>query len=305
VTAQEATVVRLTQADSQPRLDPAVPSVPELLRVANLRVAYGRRKVWWPTRRVRDDRSSGLEAVRDVSLTVDESKIVALIGDSGSGKTSLALAVAQLIPITSGAVFLLGQDMSRLSKRELRKSRSTIQMIFQDPHGSFDPRQRMESAFRELRRVHGPRATALSDDALLERVGLTGATLKRLPSELSGGQVQRMAVARALLARPRLLIADEPTSALDVSVQAQMLDLLVSLKREEGLGILLITHNLAVARQVADFVHVMYRGAIVESGGTEAVLANPTHEYTRTLVAGIPGLSIAPDILSRQPDPAL
>lgn len=252
----------------------------------------------------RHDRSAGLEAVRDVSLSVSESTIVALIGDSGSGKTSLALAVAQLVPITRGAVYLLGQDLGALSKRELRHVRSAVQMIFQDPHGSFDPRQTMASAFRELRKVHGKRTSPLPDDALLARVGLSPGALKRLPSELSGGQVQRMAIARALLARPQLLIADEPTSALDVSVQAQMLDLLVSLKRDEALGILLITHNLAVARQVADFVHVMYRGAIVESGETEAVLADPAHEYTKTLVAGIPGLSVTSDLLSQYPDPA-
>lgn len=304
MTAREATVIRLNHVSSQPTHAPVPRSAPELLRVEDLSVAYGRRKTWL-TRSPSGDRSAGLEAVRNVSLTVDDSEIVALIGDSGSGKTSLALAVAQLIPITSGAVYLLGQNLGALSKRELRQSRSTIQMIFQDPHGSFDPRQTMASAFRELRRVHGKRASPISDEALLERVGLAAATLKRLPSQLSGGQVQRMAVARALLARPKLLIADEPTSALDVSVQAQMLDLLVSLKQEEKLGLLLITHNLAVARQVADFVHVMYRGAIVESGATEAVLAKPSHEYTRALVAGIPGLSIASDLLSREPDPAL
>lgn len=302
MTAQVTMLPRPDQVGAQPTASPAQ-SVPQLLRVEKLCVAYGRRKTWRMLGG-RHDRSAGLEAVRDVSLSVSESTIVALIGDSGSGKTSLALAVAQLVPITRGAVYLLGQDLGALSKRELRHVRSAVQMIFQDPHGSFDPRQTMASAFRELRKVHGKRTSPLPDDALLARVGLSPGALKRLPSELSGGQVQRMAIARALLARPQLLIADEPTSALDVSVQAQMLDLLVSLKRDEALGILLITHNLAVARQVADFVHVMYRGAIVESGETEAVLADPAHEYTKTLVAGIPGLSVTSDLLSQYPDPA-
>lgn len=230
-------------------------------------------------------------ACDNVSLRVQPSEIVGVVGESGSGKTSLAMAVSGLGRISSGSVRVAGIPVGR---RMPRGQRAEIQMVFQDPHGSLDPRQTVRGGLRELRRVHPARTVWISDEDLLARVGLPTTLLDRLPHQISGGQAQRVSIARALLLRPSLLLADEPTSALDVSVQAHILRLLRDLRDEEGLTILFISHDLAVVRTLCDRVHVMLRGAVVESGPTADVLDRPTHAYTRRLLAAIPGRPAGP-----------
>jgi ABC-type glutathione transport system ATPase component len=260
---------------------------PAVLEVEELTVAYRRSRLL----RRRGD-SPTVEAVKGVSFVAHAGEVVALIGESGSGKTSFALAVAQLGRLTRGSVRLDAEELTGLEGRALRRRRPDFQLVFQDPHASLDPQQTMRAGLAELRRLHPGRCGWISDEDLLGRVGLGPSALARLPSELSGGQVQRMVIARALLLRPRLLIADEPTSALDVSIQAQILTLLVSLAREERLAIVLITHDLALARHVADYVYVMREGTFVEQGETEAVLASPQHEYTRALIDAVPSKDV-------------
>ncbi|GII78541.1 ABC transporter ATP-binding protein [Sphaerisporangium rufum] len=231
-------------------------------------------------------RGDTVAAVDGVSLTVDAGEIIGVVGESGSGKTSLAMAVAGLGRISGGTVTVSGVQVSgRLSRAE----RTRVQVILQDPHGSLDPRQTVRRGLRELRRIHPERTGWTTDEELLAKVGLNADLLDRLPHQVSGGQAQRVAIARALLLRPALLLADEPTSALDVSVQAQILRLLLGLRRSEDLAILFISHDLAVVRAVCDRVHVMLRGRVVEHGPTAEVFERPAHEYTRRLLAAIPG----------------
>lgn len=242
-------------------------------------------------------------ACDNVSLRVQPGEIVGVVGESGSGKTSLAMAVSGLGRISSGSVRVAGIPVGR---RMPRGQRAEIQMVFQDPHGSLDPRQTVRGGLRELRRVHPSRTVWIGDEDLLAKVGLPTTLLDRLPHQISGGQAQRVSIARALLLRPSLLLADEPTSALDVSVQAHILRLLRDLRDEEGLTILFISHDLAVVRTLCDRVHVMLRGAVVESGPTADVLDRPTHAYTRRLLAAIPGRPAGPtEPADRRPAGAL
>jgi ABC-type glutathione transport system ATPase component len=226
--------------------------------------------------------------VNDVSIAVGAGEIVGVVGESGSGKTSLALAISRLGPCSAGEVRLLDEDLGALRGRRLRAVRPLVQMIFQDPQGSLDPRQSVRSGLAELRRLHPERAGWITDEALLERVRLTPAHLGRFPHQLSGGQAQRVCIARAVLTRPRLLIADEPTSGLDVLVQADILELLLELRAEFGLSMLLITHDLGLVRRICDRVYVMLTGEVVEEGSAEQVLARPAHEYTQRLIRAVP-----------------
>ena len=247
------------------------PAVEPALRVTDLTVVYHR---------------GATPAVDAVSLEVQPRSIVGVVGESGSGKTSLAMVAAGLAPATSGQAW---SGSTRITTHMNRAERATVQMVFQDPQGSLDPRQSVGSGLRELRRLHPERTSWTTDADLLERVGLAPALLKRLPHQLSGGQAQRVSIGRALLLRPRLLIADEPTSALDVSVQAQILTLLDDIRREEHLGILFISHDLAVVRSICETVHVMRHGRVIESGPTKTVMDAPADDYTAALLAAIPG----------------
>jgi peptide/nickel transport system ATP-binding protein len=238
--------------------------------------------------RLRGARHGSLTAVDGVSLSVDEGEIVGIVGESGSGKTSLALAVSRLGPSSGGAIALLGENLGALSGKRLRRSRSQLQMIFQDPQGSLDPRQSVRSGLSELRWLYPERCSWIEDGELLERVKLVPAMLGRYPHQLSGGQAQRVCIARALLTRPRLLIADEPTSGLDVLVQAEILRLLLELRQEMRIAILLITHDLGVVRRICDSVYVMLAGAVVEHGPADSVLSRPQHEYTQRLLMAVP-----------------
>jgi len=238
-------------------------------------------------------------AVDDVSLAVDAGAAVGLVGESGSGKTTVARVLCGLLTPASGVVLLDGQ---RLPRRRSVAQRRAVQMVFQDPFGSLNPRRRVGSMLTELLHVHGlasgaERARALE---LLELVGLPGTALGRYPAAFSGGQRQRIAIARALAAEPRIVIADEPVSALDVSVQATVLRVFAQLRTELDIGLLLISHNLAVIRVLCETVAVMYLGRLVETATTAELFDDPRHPYTRALLDAVPRLrpAAAPGVLA-------
>jgi len=226
-----------------------------------------------------------------IDLSVLPRQCVALVGESGSGKTTLARCIARLIEPTRGEVRVGGVDLARLKRRELRAVRRRVQMVFQDPYRSLNPRRSVGEAIIEGPLNYGvPRSEALSRARrLMELVRLDPAALGRYPHQFSGGQRQRICIARALALEPELLVADEPVSALDVSVQAQVLALLEEIRTRLDLAMLFITHDLRVAAQVCDRVAVMHAGRIVEQGDAEQVFLRPQHEYTRALFAAAPG----------------
>ncbi|RIV40549.1 ABC transporter ATP-binding protein [Micromonospora radicis] len=237
------------------------------------------------------NRSTGevFRAVDHVSLSIAPGASVAVVGESGSGKTTLAMAATGLGARGTGDIRLLGHSLSTIGRRELRRLRPEVQVVFQDPHGSLDPRQSVRSGLRELRALQPRRTSWIEDAELLGRVRLAPEILDRYPHQLSGGQAQRVCIARALLMRPRLIVADEPTSGLDVSVQADVLALLQEIRASTGAALLMISHDLAVVRSLCAEVHVMYRGQVVEAGPCEQVFVAPVHEYTRELLAAMPG----------------
>jgi ABC-type microcin C transport system duplicated ATPase subunit YejF len=257
-----------------------------LLRVEDL-------KVHFPIRRGILKRTVGyVRAVDGVSLELREGRTLALVGESGCGKTTTGKAILQLVPPTSGRVFFEGQEISGKKRNELRPLRAAMQIIFQDPYSSLNPRLRvaeiLEEGMRSLR-ADTPQAERTSLlEKILSDVGLPPDSLTRYPHEFSGGQRQRIAIARALAVEPKLIVCDEPTSALDVSVQAQILNLLRALQQRLGIAYLFITHNIAVVDYLAQDVAVMYQGKIVERGTVDEVLRNPQHPYTRTLLAAVP-----------------
>jgi len=255
------------------------------LDIADLHVVYDP-----PAAALFGGAGSAVPAVRGVSIVVAPGELVGIVGESGSGKSSIALAVAGIGRVTSGTIRILGKDRSRLpSGREGRAGRADVQMVFQDPYSSLDPRQTIRSGLRELRHLHPARTDWISDEELLRNVGLQANLLSRYPHQLSGGQCQRISIARALLLQPAVLIADEPTSSLDVSVQAQILNLVLDLQAKRGFGVLFISHDLGVVRQVCERVYVLQSGLVVEAGVTETVFAEPSEPYTQRLIASIPG----------------
>jgi ABC-type glutathione transport system ATPase component len=242
---------------------------------------------------VRHRGADGRAAVGSASIDVRAGEIVGVVGESGSGKTTLAMAIAGLSRFTGaivdGEIDVLGMDVSEVSRTAQKRLRAEVQVVFQNPHASLDPRQNVRHGFRELRKLQPERTRWVSDEDLMERVELSPELLDRYPHQLSGGQAQRVCIARALLLRPSLLIADEPTSGLDVSVQARILRLLAELRDRDGVSILFISHDLSVVRMLCDRVYVMRAGEIVEGGPTAKVLREPQEEYTRALLAAIPG----------------
>ncbi len=232
-----------------------------------------------------------VHAARDVHLRIRRGETLGIVGESGSGKSTVARCVARLVDPTGGQIVIGGQDVARLPSWRLRPFRRKVQVIFQDPYRSLNPRRRIGQSL-----IEGPVNYGLGRDAafqrargLMELVGLDPAALDRYPHQFSGGQRQRICIARALMMEPELLIADEPVSALDVSVQAQVLDLIESLRRRLQLAILFITHDLRVAARVCDRVAVMRKGVVVEEGPIAEVFAAPGHDYTRALLAAAPG----------------
>jgi peptide/nickel transport system ATP-binding protein len=237
-----------------------------------------------------------LEALAGVSLQVREGHSVGIVGESGSGKSTLARCVMALETPSSGAVRMMGVDLHQLPPGELRRARRHFQMIFQDPYGSLDPRMRIGRTIGEplaaLPATDRPSRRDMDDhvrEALLA-VGLTAADAQRFPHEFSGGQRQRIAIARAIINRPRLIVADEPVSALDVSVQAQVLNLLMDLQDRFGISYLFISHDLAVVQHVCDEVAVLQHGRIVEYGPPHDLFARPAHPYTEALVKAVPDI---------------
>ena len=229
-----------------------------------------------------------VHALRGMSFDLFAGRSLGVVGESGSGKSTLARLVMALEAPTSGSVHFLGRDLHGLSPAELRAARRDFQMVFQDPYGSLDPRQRIEKIVAEPLPPTPAAGRREQVVAALEAVGLRAADLAKYPHEFSGGQRQRIAIARALITRPRLIVADEPVSALDVSVQAQVLNLLQDLQERYGLTYLFISHDLAVVDHLCDEVLVMRNGEVVERGTPEKLFRAAEHAYTRTLVAAVP-----------------
>ncbi len=239
-------------------------------------------------------RFGGVQAVDGVSLSLRAGRTIGLVGESGCGKSTIARLIVGLDPPSSGALRFRGAPYPT-SSRKLRSVRAAVAMVFQDPYESLDPRFRVEDIVAEPLKAHGQWRDGGRErvSELLEAVGLGDLPLTAFPAALSGGQRQRLGVARALALEPELVILDEPTSSLDVSVQAQILNLLLDLQREHGLGYLFISHDLEVVRRLSDEIVVLYAGSVVEQGPAADVAARPRHPYTRALLSAIPGR--APD----------
>jgi peptide/nickel transport system ATP-binding protein len=234
---------------------------------------------------------SVIKAVDAVSFTIGYGETLGLVGESGCGKSTLGRCVTRLLDVTAGTITLAGTDITHQRGAALRDTRANLQMIFQDPYASLNPRRRVRDIVAEPLIVHhrgDRRAVREAVTSLIAAVGLRPEHLDRFPHEFSGGQRQRVGIARALALSPKLIIADEPVSALDVSVQAQIINLLTDLKRTRHIALLFIAHDLGVVRQIADRVAVMYLGHIVEIGATEQILATPAHPYTEALISSVP-----------------
>jgi oligopeptide/dipeptide ABC transporter ATP-binding protein len=232
-----------------------------------------------------------VQALAEVSLTLDAGEVLGIVGESGCGKSTLGRAILRLIEPSGGAVLFDGEDLVTLGREPLKRRRRDLQIVFQDPFGSLNPRHKVGAIIREPLDVHGigsrgERAARVAE--LIRLVGLPEDSASRYPHEFSGGQRQRIAIARALALNPKLIVADEPVSALDVSIQSQVINLIVELRERLKLSMLFISHDLSVIRHVSDRVAVMYLGRIVESGDTEGLMERPLHPYTQALLSAIP-----------------
>ncbi len=259
----------------------------ELARVDGVRVGFDASRSFFGAPRM-------LWALDGVSLGVEEGRTLGIVGESGSGKSTLGRVLLGLLRPTEGSVRFETQNLGELGAEPLRLLRRQMQLVFQDPYSSLHPRLKVGDAVREPLEVHRPELSALQRDervlSLFEQVGLKREHLSRLPHEFSGGQRQRIVIARALAAEPKFVVADEPVSALDVSVQAQILNLLLELKERHRLTMAFISHDLKVVRRVCDDVVVLYLGRVVEQATAEKLFATPRHPYTRALLSAIPRL---------------
>jgi oligopeptide/dipeptide ABC transporter ATP-binding protein len=253
-------------------------------------------------------RAKSARVVTDVSFSLQRGEVFALVGESGSGKTTIGRMLLRLIEPDAGSVFFDGIDVRALSAMELRRLRRRIQIIFQDPFGSLDPRLRIGEAIAEpiaLHRLRPPGQIAGRVAELLSLVGLDASHARRFPHEFSGGQRQRVAIARALAVEPELIVCDEPVSALDLSIQAQVVNLLGELRTKLGVSYVFISHDMAVVRHLATHVGVLYAGRLVETGPCETVFADPRHPYTRLLLAAtpspVPGAPRTRDAITGEP----
>ena len=233
-------------------------------------------------------------AVDDVSFDVQAGRTLAIVGESGCGKSTTARLASKLLDMTSGTLRFEGEDVTTAGAKELARFRSNVQVVFQDPFSSLNPRHTVEriiSAPLDYQGIKVPRGRAALVRELLERVGLNPDHSQRYPGQFSGGQAQRIGIARALAVKPKLVVCDEAVSALDVSVQAIVINLLRDLQAELGLSYIFIAHDLAVVRQIADRVAVMSQGKLVEQGDRDEIFTNPQHEYTKTLLAAVPRIN--------------
>ncbi|NAZ15269.1 ABC transporter ATP-binding protein [Glutamicibacter soli] len=272
----EAIVEETSPAKAEPLL-----TVSNLTKVFDIRKGFGKKEKF--------------TAVDNVSFEIPKGTTTAVVGESGSGKSTIAQMVLNLLDSTSGEITFDGQQIGNLSEKQLFKYRRRVQPIFQDPYGSLDPMYSIYRTIEEPLRIHGIGNSASRQKKvkeLLDQVSMPAATMHRFPNELSGGQRQRIAIARALALQPEMIVCDEAVSALDVLVQAQVLELLDELQRDMGLTYLFITHDLAVVRQIADNVCVMERGKIVEQGSVDDIFESPKSDYTRNLLAAIPGATL-------------
>jgi oligopeptide/dipeptide ABC transporter ATP-binding protein len=230
-------------------------------------------------------------AVDGVSLSIDTGETLGLVGESGCGKSTLGKSIVRLLEPTAGTIRFDGRDVTHLSRKVLKPIRRDLQMIFQDPAESLNSRHTVGSLIGEAFEIHGigtPQTRRAKVLRLLEQVGLSAAAADRFPFEFSGGQRQRIGIARAIALEPRLIVCDEPVSALDVSIQSQILNLLLELQQDMGLSYLFIAHDLAVVKHISDRIAIMYLGHLMEVGGADEVYAHPRHPYTRALIAAIP-----------------
>lgn len=257
-----------------------------LLDVQNVATHFVQRKGLW------SKQPRVLRAVDDVSLQLGAAETLGLVGESGCGKSTLGRTVLRLLDPAAGKILFEGRDIAHMSQHELRPLRSRMQIIFQDPYGSLNPRMTVRATLLEAMRVHGGRKSALEEQRalleLLERVGLRPEALERYPHEFSGGQRQRVGIARALSVKPRFIVADEPVSALDLSIQAQIVNLLMDLQAELGVSYLFIAHDLKLVEHVSQRVAVMYLGRIVELMPRERLAEHSLHPYTRALRSAVP-----------------
>ncbi|ETA50334.2 microcin ABC transporter ATP-binding protein [Rhodobacteraceae bacterium PD-2] len=278
---QHPYTIKLLSAESTGTPDPVEPDAEEIARTDKL-------KIWFPIQRGLMKRTVGyVKAVNEASIAVRAGETVGIVGESGSGKTTLALAIMRLIG-SEGGITYRGEDVRKWSTRELRRLRSEMQIVFQDPYGSLSPRMTCEQIIAEGLQVHGapdnrPHREHVAE--VMAEVGLNPATMHRYPHEFSGGQRQRIAIARAMGLRPRLVVLDEPTSALDMTVQVQIVELLRDLQRKYDLAYLFISHDLKVVRAMSHKVIVMKQGDVVEYGAASEVFDTPRTEYTQTLLA--------------------
>ncbi len=257
-----------------------------ILKVQNLKVHYPVRSGF-----INFKPQSFLKAVDGVSFDLFPGEVLGLVGESGCGKSSLGKSLLRLQEPTAGQIELSGQDFLALKGEALRSRRPEIQMIFQDPYASLDPRMTIEATLREPLEAHGLWKSTQSQKTLnkiLDRVGISSVALSKYPHEFSGGQRQRIAIARALILNPKIIVADEPVSSLDVSVQAQVLNLLKEIQKEFNLSMVFISHNLAVVKYIADRIAVMYLGKIVEITSKTELYSRPQHPYTQALISAVP-----------------
>lgn len=230
------------------------------------------------------------EVLKNINLTIYEGQNLGLLGPSGCGKTTLAKIILGLEKETSGKIFILGKDISTLNKRDFKKVRSQVQVVFQDPYSSLDPRMTIEQSLKEPFIIHNIKVQEKDLKKLVNSVGISYQDIKKYPHEFSGGQRQRICIARALALKPKLIVLDEPVSSLDVSVQAQILNLLLEVKKEYNLTLLLISHDFAVCNFICDNIAIMSKGGIEEFGEVSKVLKNPQGEQTKKLLACLPRL---------------
>jgi oligopeptide/dipeptide ABC transporter ATP-binding protein len=263
-------------------------TAPALLQVEGLRKWYSLGGGWL------GKPAQTVKAVDGVNFDIRRGEVLSLVGESGSGKSTIGRAVLKLDAPTAGKVSFDGKPLVGLTRRQMRPLRRAMQMVFQDPYSSLNPKHTVEELLSAPLQIHMPELTAQDRrdriDTILKTVGLNPAHRSRYPHEFSGGQRQRIGIARALMTEPQLLVADEPVSALDVSVQAQVINLLLELKQRLGLTMLFISHDLAVVGHISDRIAVMYLGRLVEIGDAESLLNNPRHPYTRALMAAVPNI---------------